>query len=124
MCQMTRTINATTQDKLMEWIDQQLDANGWNDAELSKRARISHSVLSKFRAGIRPIGWEACVAIADALHVRPEIVLRLANLLPEAPLDKSDPELDELAYLFQQLPEADRQRILAIARTFQPKKGE
>jgi transcriptional regulator with XRE-family HTH domain len=120
MCQMTRIAGPLEQTEFINWLDEQLKQRGWTDSQLSKKAGISHSVISKARKGERPIGWDACVAISNALKLSPVIVLRHANLLPPEP--DVDLELDELAYLYQQLPEEDRKRILSIARTFQPKK--
>ncbi|MCS6909104.1 MAG: hypothetical protein NZM11_00820 [Anaerolineales bacterium] len=52
--------------------------------------------------------------IAAAAGVSPEVVLRLAGLLPKPP-DWS-PALDELATLFEQLPEDDQDELLSLAR--------
>lgn len=121
MLQMAQNLNLEELNSFIAWLDDELEERGWSDLQLAKRAGISHPVLSKARSGNQAIGWEACVKIARALDLPPTLVLEKAGLLPES---TADPELEELAYLFQQLPEADRQRILAIARTFQPKKGE
>lgn len=97
----------------IEWLDQQLKPLGWSDHQLAKRAGISHSVVSKARAGIAP-KWEACMAIAAALDLPAEIVFRRAGLLPEA--DDTCPELAELHALLVLLPEQDRRELVQIAR--------
>jgi len=108
-------------NEFISWLDEELNLRGWNDSNLAKRAKLSQSVISKARSGIRPIKWEACISIADALKMPPEIVLRKAGLLPENTSQQSNPEIDELAHLFQQLSADDRKHILSIARTFLPK---
>lgn len=120
---MAQILNPDVLSAFIEWLDVELDQRGWSDYKLAKVAHISHPVISKARAGLQPIGWDACVRIADALELPPHLVLEKAGLLPPSPLSQSDPELDELAFLFQQLLEEDRARILSIARTFLPKKG-
>lgn len=101
-------------ERFIFWIDEHLERLGWSDRQLALRAGIAPSVISKARSGLRPIGWEACLAIANALNLPPELVLQKAGHLP--PTDQAD--ISELAHLFQQLGPEDRQRVLDIARTF------
>ncbi|HNB54686.1 MAG TPA: hypothetical protein PK530_22245 [Anaerolineales bacterium] len=100
-------------DQFNLWLDQELAKRGWNDYQLSKKAGISHSVISKARSGILP-KWQACFSLANALSVAPETVFRLAGLLSKAP-DWS-PEKDEWDHLFAQLPSEEREELLQIAR--------
>lgn len=109
-------------DGFMEWLQSELDKRNWSSYELTKRAGLSHSVMSKARLDKQPLGWEACAKIAKALDMPPEEVLRRAGYLP--PVPTAEAELEELAHLFSQLSLDDRKRILSIARTFSQSKGE
>jgi transcriptional regulator with XRE-family HTH domain len=97
----------------MEWLEEEMSLRGLNDHQLSKRAGISHSVISKARCGSVP-KWEACVAIANGLGLPPELVLRKASLLPPLPDDTVG--LEEWFHILAQLPQAEREELLAIAR--------
>jgi len=97
----------------IEWLDEQLKQLGWNDHQLARQAGISHSVISKARAGTTP-KWEACVALAAALNLPAEIVFRHAGLLPD--VEDACPELAELHALLPLLSEYDRRELVQIAR--------
>lgn len=62
------------------WLDKKLSDAHLSDSELARRARMSHSVLSKARKGILP-RYEACAKIAHGLKVDPIEVFRAAGLL-------------------------------------------
>ena len=103
----------TQKNAFIEWLDRELADRGWSDNQLAKKAGISHSVISKARAGFAP-KWEACEAIADALQQPAEVVFRRAGLLAALPED--DISLTELRHIFALLPEKDRQELVHIAR--------
>jgi transcriptional regulator with XRE-family HTH domain len=96
-----------------DWLDEQLKLNDLNDHQLALRAGLSHSVISKARAGASP-KWEACLALASALQVPPELVFYKAGLLPGDGVECT--EMKELRMLLQRLPEDDRQELVQIAR--------
>lgn len=99
-------------DNFILWIDEQIRHLGWSDRQLALHAGISPSVISKARSGLRPIGWEACIAIANALNLPPDLVLQKAGHLPTT----EQAEIGELSHIYQQLGSKDRKRILDIAR--------
>ena len=103
-----------TPPEFFKWLDKKLDDLGLNDYQLSLRAGISNSVLSKARSGTQPIGYEACYAIADSLGERPETVMRLAGLLPKEPGWSS--EHAEWNDLFDKLNEENREELLALGK--------
>ena len=72
---------STQANEFIEWLNEKERSKNWSDYELSKRAGISHSVLSRARSGILP-KWDACESIANALDVSPILVFRMAGLLP------------------------------------------
>jgi hypothetical protein len=53
--------------------------------------------------------------MAQVLHLPPERIFREAGLLPRSA--EESPGIKEALYLFRQLPEGERQRILLIMRT-------
>ena len=95
-----------------EWLDEQLQPRNWSDYRLAKEAGVSHSVISKARAGVPP-RWEACYKIATALNVLPESVFRAAGLLPPSPTAV----LEELAFHYNQLSPAGRHMALSIIQS-------
>lgn len=105
-----------------KWLDSVLEDTGLSESKFSRKAGISPSVFSKARNGVQPIKFEACIAIARAAHVQPEMVLRLAGLLPKAPNWKAEPEYEEWMGLFQDLSGEDRSELLALARMKQQRK--
>jgi len=92
-----------TPSPFADWLDEQLQPRKWSDYRLAKEAGVSHSVISKARAGIPP-RWDACYKIATALNVLPESVFRAAGLLPPSPTG----DLEELAFYYNQLPPVGR----------------
>ena len=97
-----------------KWLDTQLEARNWTRSDLARRANVSQSVLSMIYSEARSPGPEVLTAIAGALHVPPEIVFRIAGLLPAAPEDR--PDLEELSFLYLDLPPADQVDLLDYAR--------
>jgi transcriptional regulator with XRE-family HTH domain len=69
----------------LEWLDKILLQRGITDSQLAKQAGISHTVISKARSGLQPIGWEACTAIAKALEIPQSDVLIIAGHLERPP---------------------------------------
>jgi transcriptional regulator with XRE-family HTH domain len=95
-------------------LEEQCFQRSWSFNALTRRAGISHSVISKARGGIMP-KWEACAALAEALSLPPEVVFRQAGLL--APLaDQDGLALEEWQYLLARLSPRDREELRRFAR--------
>jgi transcriptional regulator with XRE-family HTH domain len=105
----TATIKETPKE-FFSWLDKRLDQLVISERELCRRAGLSHSVISKARSGIQPIGYEACIAIAGPLNEQPETVLRLAGHLPKQP--DWNPKLDRLLGLFNRLSDDEQEEEL------------
>jgi transcriptional regulator with XRE-family HTH domain len=95
------------------WLDAELAQRGWSYSQLARWAGLSHSMLSRLRAGALP-SWSACRAVAEALGLPPEEVFRQAGLLP--PISPSQAEYEQFRHLLAQLSAEDRQELLEIAR--------
>ncbi len=98
------------------WLDTRLRDLDLSDSDLAHRAGISHSVLSKARHQIQGIGWDAAVAIASAINVPPEVILRKVELLPIPAEQRHSPVIDEMVSLFANLNEEDQEELLQLAR--------
>lgn len=95
---------------ISEWLKKELNKRGMNQAELSRRSGISAGHITKVLNGERGLGEQALKGIAEAFHVPPELVFRKAGLLPDVP--RNDEMREELVFLFDMLPENEKQIIL------------
>lgn len=116
MYHMAKQLNLQVLSSFLAWLDTHLMRLGWTDHQLAKNAGITHPVISKARRQIQTVGWEACIGIAKALDLPPEVVLRQAGHLPTPP--DQDDEAEELLHLFQQLPQDKKTDLLNIARMY------
>ncbi len=105
-----------TPPEFFTWLDVRLKDLDLSDSDLANRAGISHSVISKARHQIQGIGWDAALAIAGAINVPPEVVLRKVELLPPANPQRTSPVIDEMVSLFSNLGEDDQEELLQLAR--------
>lgn len=90
------TIGEMIKQPFFDWIIQQRDKRGWNDAELSKAADVSHSNLSLIMSGQRNITFDFCTGLAKAFRIRPEFVLYHAGLLTKPAIAKDELNDDEV----------------------------
>ena len=107
-------MNQKTSTVFLDWLDGILSQKGMTDYQLAKAANISHTVISKARSGLQPIGWEACSAIARALEIPQSEVLIMAGHL-ERPRDHV-PGQAEWDDLYDRLTKEDREELMAMAR--------
>ena len=99
-------------ERFIAWIDNKLSEARLTDSELAKRARMSHSVLSKARKGILP-KHEACDKIAHALRVPQVEVYQAAGLIP-TPQDL-DADFEQLKHTYGLLPVDKRKYVVWFA---------
>jgi transcriptional regulator with XRE-family HTH domain len=104
-----------TYEDFTNWLLEQIEQRGWDQAELSRRSGVTTAQVSRIFTGERKAGPEVARKFARALGLPPETVFRQAGLLPKARLQVEGEE--ELLHLFAELTGEDRQRLLAIART-------
>jgi hypothetical protein len=83
-------------DDFLPWLDSRLRDLDMNDLQLSQKAKVAKSVISKARSGVQGIGWDAGLAIAQAINIPPEVVLRRLALLPPPANKQHSAILDEM----------------------------
>jgi transcriptional regulator with XRE-family HTH domain len=64
------------------WLQDQLNRKKWTQADLARYANTTRSAINGLIQGTRRPGPDLCQAIAYALGLPPEIVFRVAGLLP------------------------------------------
>jgi len=109
-----REYNVCGMSKLTEWLKQQLDSRGWTYNELGRRAELSSGTISNVMGDRTNPGLDFCIGVARAFGERPEMVLRLAGLLPPIP-DAVDEE-SEILSIVRHLPPAKREAALDMLR--------
>jgi len=105
-----------TPPTFFKWLDTRLHDLDLTDYAVAKKAGIAHSVISKARSGVQGIGWDAGIALAQAINIPPEVVLRKLELLPISPQGNHSALVDEILHIFPDLSEADQEEVLQIAR--------
>lgn len=99
----------TTGDRIREILDQR----GMQAKDLAFGIGISEQALSNYILNKRNITSEMVVKIADFLNVTTDSLLRDAD---------TSNELDEIAYMFNQLDDDEKQAILLTLRKFTNKR--
>lgn len=90
-------------DNFVPWLITELEDRDWSQRELARRADLSQTTVSLVIAQERLPSPEFCIAVAYALRIPPEDVLRRAGHLPAVP------DNDAL----------DRQAVFLIHRTME-----
>ncbi len=92
-----------------QWLIKERSDRGWSQSDLARTADISRQVVSDYEGYKRKyFDEEILVKIARAFELPPEMVFRVAGLLPAKP--NIDEETEELNHLIDQLP-ADKKSI-------------
>lgn len=97
-----------------EWFDERQRDLGLNDSAVARLAVIAHSVISKARSGMQPIGHEALAKIAPVLDSSVATAYAMAGYIDKR--DALTPEQAALLSVFGDLDEVDREEVLAIMR--------
>lgn len=105
-------MNFERTEAFLAWLDKQLAEKNLTDNQLSKRAGLGHSSISKARKGALP-GFKACISIAKALNVSEIEVLRAAGHLPTP--SNYDPDLERLVWACENmLPKRKRKEVYRV----------
>jgi hypothetical protein len=106
-----------TPPEFFEWLDARLRDADLTDYAVSQKAGIAHSVISKARSGVQGISWDAGLALALALDLPPEVVLKKLALLPTSSDERQRGiVIDEMLHIFSNLSEANQEELLQLAR--------
>lgn len=103
-------------ESFITWLEAELIKRDWRLADLARKANLDTGSISRILSGTRKPGPEVCVAIARALNYPPEVLFRLAGLLPPDP--GVDPEEKEVLHLFRQLQAEQRKLALEALRAW------
>jgi transcriptional regulator with XRE-family HTH domain len=98
------------------WLQNQLDARGWRQADLVRASGIHSGYLSKLLNRERMPGVETCQAIAKAFNMRDTDVMKIAGLAANTSPDDQTPSLRELISKFTQLSNERQESILDMVR--------
>ena len=101
--------------EFLTWLETEIQQRSWSYRELSRRANLSPTIVSKVMTQASLPGLQFCIGIAQALNISPEFVLRKAGHLPALPDIQA--EAEELLHHFQAMTPDNRHRLTAIART-------
>lgn len=107
-----------------DWLTSELKARDWTQSELSRRSGVTRGAISNVLKNREP-GPDLCRGIANAFHLPPEDVFRIAGLLPPKPGD--DLKVKELNQLVQKMDENNKDELIRIARLkleIQEERGE
>lgn len=103
--------------EFINWVNTNLQEQGWSIRELARRARISHVTIVNFLNGNRNPGEKLCHGLARAFKVPPTQILQMAGLDPIPPdmHDRPDNERELISY-YRSLDNRGRRSILILAR--------
>ena len=110
--------NRAMSESLRLWLSQELNQRKWSHNELARQTGFSQAFVSNVLNGERKPSANFCNKVAKALDVAPEMVLRLAGILPptEPASPTDDATLRELIELSRNLPPDKRQEVLRFVR--------
>lgn len=98
------------------WLQNELNNRGWDQAELSRRSEITKAQISRVLVGDRSAGVDFCIAVARALGIPREEVFRARGWLLREPqqvvTSDADPRLIKMAEAVRLLPFEKREQIL------------
>jgi len=115
-----RLINAiilSVESTFSEWLQSEIDLRGWSWNKLASEAHLSSGTIYNIRDQVRGVGPDSIKAIADALKLDPEYVMRVAGLLPPERGEPSAP-IQEVIQLMERIPARDQQHLLEIVRAY------
>jgi transcriptional regulator with XRE-family HTH domain len=97
-----------------EWLNEQMRRKQWSQAHLARVSGLAPSTIYKvLNSKIKHPSLSSCQAIANAFGISNDTVFRAAKI---SSIEPEFPEQKDLNMVVAQLPERDRQEILAIAR--------
>jgi transcriptional regulator with XRE-family HTH domain len=98
------------------WLEGELKARDWRQADLIKRSGINSGLLSQILSGQRRPGVETCKAIAKAFGMTDIQVLDIAGLATDTDRPKFNPIVEAAAAMLNDLSIEDQEEIRAMIR--------
>jgi len=97
------------------WLESELDARSWRPADLARAAGLPQATVGNILNGNRELGLKTAVALALALDVPADMVLRRAGLLPPQPGPERDPSFQEIAEIMRGMSPDERREVVDYA---------
>lgn len=98
--------------KFSDWLQASLREREMSQAELSRRSGLASATISMLITGQNQPKAATCLALARALDLPAETVLKAANLLPELPAPAGDPTIGEVVDVMKRMTAEERREIL------------
>lgn len=103
-------------DKLIDWLLSESDKRGLSQGQLARLMGMSKTNVNNVINGKINYSADFCIALASALNVSPERVLRLAGYLPPITATaESDRITQQIIDILRYMDDADKGEILSYA---------
>ena len=100
------------------WLQLELNNRNWSKADLARASGLSSAQITRIVKREQNPGPESCSEIARAFKMPPEMVFRIAGLLPqESQYPDEPPTLREWIRIYLLADPDERDRMLEVART-------
>lgn len=115
---MSKTNSRNTKRKpvnnseFVEWLQKEMDAHKWSQADLAREAGISRGAVSNLMRSERNPGKLTLRAIAKALNYPPEVAYQKAGFLDTK--TKASQYIERIGWLAEQLPTREQEEIIEI----------
>ena len=96
------------------WLQEQLNARGWGQADLANRAGINRQVIWGWLNRRKKPTEEYLVKVANAFEIPPQEILRVAGVLPMEP--NHDAITEAILHLIGDLDSATKIDVLEYAK--------
>jgi len=100
----------------VDWLQSEMDARGWRQADLARAGGLHTGHLSRVLNRERKPGVEFCQGVARAFGMLDVDVMRIAGLAENTSPDDQSPSLRELISRFSQLSDEDQEAVLRHVR--------
>ena len=102
------------ENELIQFLLQEMKAQGLSPADISRRGNLSPSQVSKVLNGDSPAGQKALEGFAIALRLPVSLLYQKSGRLP-LPIDKDD-KIAEIEHIYYNLDDPNRSELLEYAR--------
>lgn len=99
-----------------DWLKEQLELRGWTQTQLAAKSGLTRAAISNYINQIRQPEAASLIAIADALDLPREHVLKVAGILQENNKIVMTEDIAEMIELITDWDEYDRAEMLELFR--------